>query len=183
MPLDKRELNLSIFDNSPAAYAVVEVLLNDNNKPYDWIYRYCNNAFADIKGYRRNAIIDHTSLNLFTSVDEKYLQAYYGAAYKNKSFNIVLENKYDAAIMPTGNAGLCSIMINVKNDDKSEKAYDAEDEQNYVINKVSADYVSLYNINLNTGKYEILRLNSNTNAKKLRVREIVCTYMILLMSL
>ena len=108
------------------------MLLNDNNKPYDWIYRYCNNAFADIKGYRRNAIIDHTSLNLFTSVDEKYLQAYYGAAYKNKSFNIVLENKYDAAIMPTGNAGLCSIMIN-----------------------------------LNTGKYEILRLNSNTNAKKI----------------
>lgn len=70
MPLDKRELNLSIFDNSPAAYAVVEVLLNDNNKPYDWIYRYCNNAFADIKGYRRNAITDHTSLSLFTSVDE-----------------------------------------------------------------------------------------------------------------
>lgn len=167
MTLDKRELNFSIFDNSPAAYAVVEVLLNDNNKPYDWIYRYCNNAFADIKGYRRNAIIDHTSLSLFTSVDEKYLQAYYGAAYKNKSFNIVLENKYDAAIMPTGNAGLCSIMINVKNDDKSEKAYDAEDEQNYVINKLSADYVSLYNINLNTGKYEILRLNSNTNAKKI----------------
>lgn len=167
MPLDKRELNFSIFDNSPAAYAVVEVLLNDNNEPCDWIYRYCNNAFADIKGYRRNAIIDHTSLSLFTSVDEKCLQAYYGAAYENKSYNIVLGNEYDAAIMPTGNAGLCSILINVKNDDKSEKAYDDEDKQNYIINKLSADYVSLYNIDLNTGKYEILRLNSNTNANKI----------------
>lgn len=167
MSLNKNELNFSIFDNSPAGYAIVEVLLDDNKKPYDWIYKYCNNAFSDIKGYRRDAITNHTSLSLFTSVDNKFLQTYYKAAYNNESINIVLENKYNAIIMPTGNTRLCSIMINTHNINESDASHDIEEKQNYVINKLSSDYVSLYNIELNTGKYEILRLDSNTNAKEI----------------
>ena len=58
-------------------------------------------------------------------------------------------------------------MINDKEVQDTVDSYDSEDRQNYVINKLSADYVSLYHIELNSGKYEILRLNQNTNAKEL----------------
>ena len=58
-------------------------------------------------------------------------------------------------------------MINDKEVQDTVDSYNSEDRQNYVINKLSADYVSLYHIELNSGKYEILRLNQNTNAKEL----------------
>lgn len=58
-------------------------------------------------------------------------------------------------------------MINDKEAQDTVDSYDSEDRQNYVINKLSADYVSLYHIELNSGKYEILRLNQNTNATEL----------------
>ncbi len=35
----------------------------------DWIYRYCNQAFAEIKDYRLDATIGQSSLNLFPQAD------------------------------------------------------------------------------------------------------------------
>lgn len=41
------------------------------------------------------------------------------------------------------------------------------DNEKYILDKLSPDYVSLYRIELNSGKYEILRLSANTNARQL----------------
>lgn len=40
-----------------------------------------------------------------------------------------------------------------------------QEKENYVLNKLMPQYVSLYRIELNSGKYEILRLAKNTNAR------------------
>ena len=37
--------------------------------------------------------------------------------------------------------------------------------EEYALNKLLPEYVSLYHIDLNSGKYEILRIASNTNAR------------------
>ena len=43
---------------------------------------------------------------------------------------------------------------------------DMSSEDMYVLKKLFTEYVSLYRLELNSGKYEILRLIENTNAKK-----------------
>lgn len=40
------------------------------------------------------------------------------------------------------------------------------DDERYILNKLFPEYVSIYRIELNTGTYEILRLDDDTNAKK-----------------
>lgn len=40
------------------------------------------------------------------------------------------------------------------------------DDKGYILNKLFPEYVSIYRIELNTGTYEILRLDDDTNAKK-----------------
>lgn len=54
---------------SPVPYCVTEPIVNAEGKPVDWIYRYCNQAFADIKDYRLDAMIGQSSLNLFPQTD------------------------------------------------------------------------------------------------------------------
>ena len=85
MPSYKEQFNLNIFDHSSVGYCVLELVLDDKGQPVDWIYRYCNQAFADIKDYRLEAMIDRSFLDLFPKIDEKWLYACYGAAYENRS--------------------------------------------------------------------------------------------------
>lgn len=44
---------------------------------------------------------------------------------------------------------------------------DMSSEDMYVLKKLFTEYVSLYRLKLNSGKYEILRLIANTNAKQI----------------
>ena len=52
-----------------------------------------------------------------------------------------------------------------KNDSSSKKKKQENKEE--ILNKLSPEYVSIYRIELNSGRYEILRLNANTNAKQI----------------
>lgn len=172
MPSNSEQLNLNIFDYSTTAYTVVELVLDSDGQPVDWIYRYCNQAFADIKEFRMDAMLDHSFLSLFPKADEKWLRVYYQAAYENKPCEMIStigEEKYYVTIMPTGKRGFCSCMIQlaakIKTPDEEEK--EQLEKRRYILDKLSPEYVSIYRIELNSGKYQILRLADNTNAKKL----------------
>ena len=52
-----------------------------------------------------------------------------------------------------------------------EKKDSITEEDSIILRKLFPEYVSLYHIELNSGKYEILRLSDNTNAKELVGRE------------
>ena len=45
------------------------------------------------------------------------------------------------------------------------RARQKQENKEYILNKLSPEYVSIYRIELNSGRYEILRLSDNTNAK------------------
>lgn len=173
MPSYKEQFNLNIFDHSPVGYCVLELVLDEKGQPADWIYRYCNQAFADIKDYRLEAMIDRSFLSLFPHIDEKWLHACYEAAYENKSSEMdIKKGKYHVTITPIGKAGFCSGLIcaSDNNEKQNDKTKDPLTEDGYIIRKLFPEYVSLYRIELNSGKYEILRLAENTNARKLADR-------------
>lgn len=54
-----------------------------------------------------------------------------------------------------------------KTDDPRQEVNDYPVKEKYVLSRLLPEYVSLYRIDLNSGKYEILRLDENTNARKL----------------
>ena len=54
-----------------------------------------------------------------------------------------------------------------KTDDQRQDVNDYPVKEQYVLSRLLSEYVSLYRIELNSGKYEILRLDANTNARKL----------------
>ena len=181
MPSYKEQLNLNIFDHSPLGYCVLELVLDEKGQPADWIYRYCNQAFADIKDYRLEAMIDRSFLSLFPHIDEKWLRACYEAAYENKSSEMdIKKGRYHVTIAPIGKTGFCSGLIcaSDNNEKQNVETQDPLTEDGYMIRKLFPEYVSLYRIELNSGKYEILRLAENTNARKLADRkdEIFATF-------
>ena len=54
-----------------------------------------------------------------------------------------------------------------KTDDQRQDVNDYPVKEQYVLSRLLSEYVSLYRIELNSGKYEILRLDANTNARQL----------------
>ena len=175
MPSYKEQFNLNIFDHSSVGYCVLELVLDDKGQPVDWIYRYCNQAFADIKDYRLEAMIDRSFLDLFPKIDEKWLYACYGAAYENRSSEMVIRKgkKYHVTITPIGKSGFCSGLIQAWDKDRNpdDEIQDPLSDEEFIIRKLFPEYVSLYRIELNSGKFEILRLAENTNARKLADRK------------
>ena len=170
MASDKQDLNLDIFENSTVAYSIIELVLDQDGHPADWIYRYCNQAFADLKGYRRDAMIDHSFLSLYPRIDREWLNTYYQAAYENKisEMDLIIDGLYHAVVAPTGQKGFCfcQLYAGKENSQEQEKS-DPLAEERQVLGKLLPEYVSLYRIDLNSGKYEILRLAENTNARQL----------------
>ena len=92
---------------------------------------------------------------------------YYQSAYENKTceIDLVIGDYSHAITMPVGEEGFSACMIHsiAKNENINELQID----EKAVLKKLLPEYVSLYHIELNSGKYEILRLDGNTNARKL----------------
>lgn len=173
MPSYKEQFNLNIFDHSSIGYCVLELVLDDKGQPADWIYRYCNQAFADIKDYRLEAMIDQSFLDLFPKIDENWLHACYEAAYENKSSEMIIRKgkEYRVTIEPIGKKGFCSGMIcaSGQHGKPDDEIRDSMSNEEFIIRKLFPEYVSLYRIELNSGKFEILRLSENTNASSIAI--------------
>ena len=171
MPSHDKKFNLDIMDDSPVACCVTEVVRNEEGQPVDWIYRYCNEAFADIKEYRTETLLDHANSSISPRTDAKWLRAYYEAAYEEKSceFDLEMEGDYHAFILPIGRRGFCACVIRSRDRDDAAFSGDPSPERRkrWIMDKLAPEYVSIYRIEANSGKYEILRLVANTNARKL----------------
>lgn len=169
MAFCQQDFHLDIFQNSPAAYCVAELILDTEGHPTDWIYRYCNPAFAELKGYRLDDMINHSFLSLYPQSDQEWLNAYYAAAYENKisEMDLMLDELYHVVVVPAGQKGFCSCMIYAERNKKIEKNQDSLTEEKQGLKKLLPEYVSLYRIELNSGKYETLRLIGNTNARQM----------------
>ena len=58
-----------------------------------------------------------------------------------------------------------------KTDDQRQDVNDYPVKEQYVLSRLLSEYVSLYRIELNSGQYEILRLDANTNARQLAEKD------------
>lgn len=175
---NSQQFNINIFDRSPLAYCVCELVLNDDGKPVDWIFRYCNQALADIGKFKVDDLMNKPFFETFPGVDRKWLNLFHEAAYDDipSEFDEIsnISDRYlHIHIMPTGQKGYCSCLIrNIRKNlfEKLQKNEQLEDsltklkKEKYVLDKLCEDFTAVYNIELNSGRFDILKLGENTNA-------------------
>lgn len=75
-----------IFDNSDLAYCIINVILDDDDKPCDWEFVYLNEALAKIEGLPKEQLLNKRFFEIFPNADKKWFKYYYPSAYEGKSF-------------------------------------------------------------------------------------------------
>ena len=70
-----------LLTNMPIAICSTEVLLDEQGKPYDFRYTYCNPAHEKLEGVQPGELLGRGFYEFFENPDPKWLQSYYETAW------------------------------------------------------------------------------------------------------
>ena len=70
-----------LLTNMPIAICSTEVLLDEQGKPYDFRYTYCNPAHEKLEGVQPGELLGRGFYEFFQNTDPKWLQSYYETAW------------------------------------------------------------------------------------------------------
>ena len=112
----ERDFSISMFDNSPLAFCVIRVDLDENGEPVDWTFLYCNEALAEIEGRSQNELLGHRFYEMFPKCDRDWVKPYYKAAYEKIPIEFdtftLIEGKYlHVNCIPLDEPGLCGCIL------------------------------------------------------------------------
>lgn len=68
------------FDAMPIAFTDIEMVLDEDKKAVDWIFRYANPALADLEKVPLEQLVGHSFRSVFPNMDSKWLKTYERAA-------------------------------------------------------------------------------------------------------
>lgn len=77
----KERKRLKFLENLPVAVCSNEVLLDENKKPYDFTYTYCNPEHEKLEGVQRGELLGRGFYEFFDDTDPKWLKYYYETAW------------------------------------------------------------------------------------------------------
>lgn len=183
---DERHLwNIDINDRSPHGICVMHVRLNEAGVPYDWCFDYCNPALARAEGTTPEALRGKGYFELRPNSSREWLPYYYRAAYEDtyQAFDIVSQRTgtyLRVEALPTGKTGYCMcILYNIqqeimekelKNRQLQEMYQQLADEKK-VLDQLCTDYTAVYQVNVDTGTFNVLYIASGSNASRLMDRD------------
>ena len=122
----ERNFSISMFDNSPLAFCVIRVELDENGEPVDWTFLYCNEALAEIEGRPQNELLGHRFYEMFPKCDRDWVKPYYKAAYEKIPIEFdtftLIEGKYlHVNCIPLDEPGLCGCMLKIMQSEEDYK--------------------------------------------------------------
>ena len=122
----ERDFSISMFDNSPLAFCVIRVDLDENGEPVDWTFLYCNEALAEIEGRPQNELLGHRFYEMFPKCDRDWVKPYYKAAYEKIPIEFdtftLIEGKYlHVNCIPLDEPGLCGCMLRIMQSEEDYK--------------------------------------------------------------
>lgn len=79
----------SSFDHLPFAFADIEMVFSEEKRAVDWIFRYGNQALADLEKIPLEQLIGHSFGSLFANMDAKWLRCYELAALYGERLEIM----------------------------------------------------------------------------------------------
>ena len=77
-----------ICDKFPFAFTDIEMVFNEKSHAVDWIFRYGNEALAELEGIPLKDMIGNTFSSLFDNMDAKWLRGYERAALYGETMEI-----------------------------------------------------------------------------------------------
>lgn len=179
---DERQLwNIDINDRSPHGICVMHVRLNEAGAPYDWCFDYCNPALARAQGTTPEELRGKSYFELHPGSSREWLPYYYRAAYEDtyQEFDIVSQRTgtyLRVEALPTGKPGYCMCILNNIQQEIIEKEhqnqrlqemYQQLANEKMVLDQLCTDYTAVYNVDVDTGAFEILHIAQDTNASRL----------------
>lgn len=183
---DERHLwNIDINDRSPHGICVIHVLLNEAGAPYDWCFDYCNPALAQAEGTTPEALRGKSYFELRPNSSREWLPYYYRAAYEDtyQAFDIVSQRTgtyLRIEALPTGKTGYCMcILYNIQQEIIEKERQNRQLQEMYqqlanekkVLDQLCTDYTAVYQVNVDTGTFNVLHIASGTNASRLMDRD------------
>lgn len=78
-----------VFDSMPFAFADIEMVFDDEFKAVDWIFRYGNEALAELEKTPLKKIIGSSFSSIFPNMDAKWLGSYERAALFGETLKII----------------------------------------------------------------------------------------------
>ena len=183
---DERHLwNIDINDRSPHGICVMHVRLNEAGVPYDWCFDYCNPALARAEGTTPEALRGKSYFELRPNSSREWLPYYYRAAYEDtyQAFDVVSQQTgtyLHVEVLPTGKTGYCMcILYNIQQEiiekelknRQLQEMYQQLANEKQVLDQLCTDYTAVYQVNVDTGTFNVLHIASGTNASRLLERE------------
>lgn len=91
MPLTKEEYSeyYRSFDYIPFAFTDIEMVFDDNKNAVDWIFRYGNQALADLEKQPLEKLIGNSFSSIFKNMDAKWLRSYERATLYGEKREII----------------------------------------------------------------------------------------------
>ncbi|MGN0631073.1 MAG: LytTR family transcriptional regulator DNA-binding domain-containing protein [Ruminococcus sp.] len=77
------------FDNIPIAFTDIEIMFNEDSQAVDWIFRYGNEALAELENCPLENLIGNTFGSIFKNMDRKWLRSYERAVLYGETLELI----------------------------------------------------------------------------------------------
>ena len=77
------------FDNIPIAFADIEMVFDEENRAADWIFRYGNEALAQLENCPLETLIGNSFGSIFANMDKKWLRSYEHSTLYGETLEII----------------------------------------------------------------------------------------------
>lgn len=77
------------FDNIPIAFTDIEIMFNEGSQAVDWVFRYGNEALAELENCPLEKLIGRTFGSIFKNMDRKWLKSYERAVLYGETLELI----------------------------------------------------------------------------------------------
>ena len=77
------------FDNIPVAFTDIEIMFDEDSQAVDWIFRYGNEALAELENYPLEKLIGRSFGSIFKNMDRKWLRSYERAVLYGETIELI----------------------------------------------------------------------------------------------
>lgn len=120
-----------VFDHLPIAFADIEMVFDGEERAVDWIFRYANEALAQLEKIPLEKLQGNSFRNLFPDMDSKWLRSYERAVLYKETLKIVdyspeIDTYLDIICFPTFKGHCGCILFDISKIKSFRKATDTE---------------------------------------------------------
>lgn len=120
-----------VFDKMPFAFADIEMVFDDKNNAVDWIFRYGNDALAELEKVPLENMVGNSFATIFPNMDVKWLRTYertvlFGETLKIIDYSHEIDAYLDIICFPTFKGHCGCILFDISKITSFRNSTDAE---------------------------------------------------------